>query len=84
MTYGTKSYLLFKLAGWETIYINYSRYLKADDTIKNYWKRGEKFDTNLRFFVEYHEAQEVSEVRRPECLPLDHDLIAHGPDLGEL
>lgn len=39
---------------------------------------------NLRLLVEHHEAQQVSEVRGPERLPLDHDLIAHGSDLGEL
>lgn len=39
---------------------------------------------NLRFFVEHHEAQQVSEVWWPEGLPLDHNLIAHGSNLGEL
>lgn len=37
----------------------------------------------LRLFVENHEAQQVSEVLRPEGIPLQHDHIECGLDHDE-
>lgn len=39
---------------------------------------------NSRFFVEHHEAQQVSVVWRPEGFPFDHYFIAQGSNLGKL
>ena len=44
--------------------------------------RGSGLDSRL--FVEDHEPQQVPEVRGPEGLPLDDDLVVHGADLGKL
>lgn len=41
-------------------------------------------ENNLRFFIQHHEAQQVSEVWRPEGFPPDHYFIAQGSDLGKL
>lgn len=65
------------LSSWKHFFPGRDPSLKG--TVTDWWLK-----INLRFFVEHHEAKQVSEVWRPEGFPLDHYFIAHGSDLGKL